>query len=416
MRQFTLKLAVFGACLLAFSPFATRAEEAPETPDLLTLAKGAVVVSASFDTPQALALTDGNDASFWSAPTKKKPLPYTFVFELIAPASLTAVGVGGAGERPGGVAGGSAGPVLIEGSAEGPDSGYHELARIMAAPEGQTLADITQDTPVRWLRFTVEGGQTADVPWLYISEVIAQGAVTPPDDPDRFTGVFKTGRKDFVELKQDGSLLTGCYVENSGRSTGRISGAVQDGVVLATWTSEQGISGPAFLTRDSTGALSGARYRQRSRTNWGGPVAPEGTITPCSPHQVSAEPDEPPLDPIVQALQDLGEVRLYGIHFEYDSDVPKPSAAPALNRLLAALASAPDLSVEIEGHTDADGADAYNLDLSARRATSVVGWLVEHGIDPVRLVPAGKGEGEPVASNDTADGKALNRRVEVRRR
>ncbi|MCA0870991.1 OmpA family protein [Seohaeicola saemankumensis] len=415
MRLFIRKLVCVSAGLLGLASVDVRAEEALPPPDLLTLANGAVVVRASVDLHGALALTDGNGASHWSASTKKKPLPYTFVFELIAPAVLTAVGTEGAGARPGGVAGGSAGPVLIEGSAEGPDSGYSELARIMAAPDGQTLADIDPPGPVRWLRFTIEGAQTAEVPWLYVSEVVAQGAVTPPDDPERFTGVFQSGRKDFIELHQDGALISGCYVENSGRSTGKIAGAVENGVALVTWTSEQGISGPALLTRDSSGALSGARYRQRSRSGWGGPVAPEGTTTPCSP-QVTEASAEPAVDPIVQALEEIGQVRIYGIHFEYDSDVPKPSAAAALTRLHAALASAPGLNVTIEGHTDADGGDGYNLDLSARRAASVVGWLVAQGIDAGRLVPQGKGEAEPVASNETADGKALNRRVEVRRR
>jgi OOP family OmpA-OmpF porin len=118
----------------------------------------------------------------------------------------------------------------------------------------------------------------------------------------------------------------------------------------------------------------------------------------------------------VTALETEGVARLYGIHFEVDSDVPKPSATAALERLLAALRAAPDLVVDIEGHTDSDGEDAYNLDLSNRRAQSVVNWLVAQGIDATRLGPVGKGEAEPVASNDTADGKALNRRVDIRRR
>ena len=76
---------------------------------------------------------------------------------------------------------------------------------------------------------------------------------------------------------------------------------------------------------------------------------------------------------------------------------------------------APELKVEIAGHTDSDGAAADNLARSQRRAESVVAWLAEHGIDAVRLAPVGKGESEPVADNKTADGRALNRRVEVRR-
>lgn len=388
---------------------------AQESPDLLTLARGAVLVSAPHDEVRALALTDGDPASNWNAPIKKAPPPFDFVFELIAPADLTQVGVIGAGERPGGVQGGSVGGVTVLGSGEGPDAGFVELTRFQAAADGVTLAEVTPDGPVRWLRFRVNGPINPDAVWIYLNEVVAYGAVAAPDDGERFSGIFQSGRKDFIELHQDGALITGCYVENSGQSTGRVSGAVQDGVALLNWTSQQGVSGTALLTRDSAGALTGVRYRQRSRSPWGGPVAPEGTKTPCSPEPVVAAAPEPQPDPIVQALKEIGELRLYGIHFEHDSDVPKPSAIPALQRLRDALASAPDLTVVIEGHTDADGDENYNRDLSQRRADTVVNWLIGEGIAAPRLTPLGKGEGQPVASNDTADGKALNRRVEIRR-
>ena len=84
-------------------------------------------------------------------------------------------------------------------------------------------------------------------------------------------------------------------------------------------------------------------------------------------------------------------------------------------QLLEVLQADTGLSLEIQGHTDADGSDAYNLDLSDRRAKSVVAWLVAKGIDAGRLQGEGKGEAAPVASNATADGKALNRRVEIRK-
>lgn len=411
-RLCAMVLAGLGA--VASGPARAQQDQAPG--DLLTLAKGAVLVSASVDPEGALALSDGDDASHWSASTKKHAPPYGFVFELLAPAMLRDVGIDGAGPRPGGVAGGSAGTVRIEGSAGGPDGPWVDLVRFTAAPDGPTLAPVALPGPFRWLRFTIGGAQQPDAAWVYLDEVLAYGSLTPPGEPDRFTGVFQTGRKDFIELKQDGDLISGCYLENSGRSVGTISGAVQDGVALINWRSDRDINGTAFMTVDSTGALSGVSYRHKSRSAWGGPVAPEGTLTPCSPQPVAAAAPQPQVDPIVKALEEIGEARIYGILFEYDSDVPKPSATPALERLRAALAGAPGLSVDIEGHTDGDGADAYNLDLSQRRAASVVAWLAGRGIDSGRLNPVGKGESQPVASNATADGKALNRRVEVRRR
>ncbi len=67
----------------------------------------------------------------------------------------------------------------------------------------------------------------------------------------------------------------------------------------------------------------------------------------------------------------------------------------------------------IEGHTDADGEEAHNLDGSQRRAAAVVVWPPKRGVDPARLTPVGKGEAEPVADSEPSAGKALNRRVAV---
>ena len=73
----------------------------------------------------------------------------------------------------------------------------------------------------------------------------------------------------------------------------------------------------------------------------------------------------------------------------------------------------PDARFVVEGHTDAQGEDAYNLKLSEDRAASVVAWLAEHGVDAARLTPQGFGESRPVADNATETGRQLNRRVEV---
>ena len=69
--------------------------------------------------------------------------------------------------------------------------------------------------------------------------------------------------------------------------------------------------------------------------------------------------------------------------------------------------------VRVEGHTDSDGNDAFNLDLSRRRAATVVRMLVTRGVDPERAGPAGFGESRPIAPNTDAAGKASNRRVEL---
>lgn len=72
-----------------------------------------------------------------------------------------------------------------------------------------------------------------------------------------------------------------------------------------------------------------------------------------------------------------------------------------------------DLNATIIGHTDNQGGRAYNQRLSEARAAAVLSWLVEHGIQPTRLTSEGRGMDKPVASNDTEEGRALNRRTEV---
>jgi outer membrane protein OmpA-like peptidoglycan-associated protein len=102
-----------------------------------------------------------------------------------------------------------------------------------------------------------------------------------------------------------------------------------------------------------------------------------------------------------------------GITFDVNSDKIKPESAGVLKEIGTALTENPTVKIKIIGHTDTDGEDAANLDLSKRRAAAVKKALADtYGIDASRMVTDGKGETVPVADNKTAEGKAQNRRVE----
>jgi outer membrane protein OmpA-like peptidoglycan-associated protein len=108
-----------------------------------------------------------------------------------------------------------------------------------------------------------------------------------------------------------------------------------------------------------------------------------------------------------------GKLVTYGIYFDVNKDVVKPESYGTLKEIATVLQENPDVKVKIVGHTDSDGADASNLDLSRRRGASVKNELVKSfGIDASRLESDGMGETQPVAPNDTPANKALNRRVE----
>ncbi len=99
--------------------------------------------------------------------------------------------------------------------------------------------------------------------------------------------------------------------------------------------------------------------------------------------------------------------------FATASDQPEPGAAAALADLAMLITQdAPDASMTVLGHTDTVGSDAYNIDLSKRRAVTVLRALVARGLNPDRLTAVAIGKRQPVADNATPEGRALNRRVE----
>ncbi|HPZ25330.1 MAG TPA: OmpA family protein, partial [Kaistella sp.] len=108
-----------------------------------------------------------------------------------------------------------------------------------------------------------------------------------------------------------------------------------------------------------------------------------------------------------------GKLVTYGIYFDVNKDVVKPESIPTLKEIAQVLSDNPTVRVKIVGHTDSDGEDAKNLDLSKRRGASVKKVLENtFGIQSGRLESDGLGETKPVAPNDNPSNKALNRRVE----
>ena len=101
------------------------------------------------------------------------------------------------------------------------------------------------------------------------------------------------------------------------------------------------------------------------------------------------------------------------ILFATDSATLRPDLQSDLVALARNLQQYPNTSVQVIGHTDSDGAAAYNQDLSERRAQSVAAILRSSGVSPARIIPIGRGESQPIATNQTAAGKQQNRRVEV---
>ena len=101
------------------------------------------------------------------------------------------------------------------------------------------------------------------------------------------------------------------------------------------------------------------------------------------------------------------------IYFDYDSDVIRTQSYPVLDDVAAQIGRIANLKlIVIEGHSSGEGTEEHNMDLSERRAQSVLKYLVSKGVDKSKLQIEAYGESRPIADNDTEEGRAKNRRVE----
>ncbi|MCB9603752.1 MAG: OmpA family protein [Sandaracinus sp.] len=151
---------------------------------------------------------------------------------------------------------------------------------------------------------------------------------------------------------------------------------------------------------------------------WPAPTEPAAPVAadPDADHDgVPDASDACPGDPMGQAVDAVGcPMATDPVPYAVPFDGEQPSSEAELERMLSLLTRHPGARFEVAAHTDARGSAQANLRLSTRRAQRVVRWLRDHGVDGNRLVPRGYGESAPVAEETTEEGRAQNRRVELR--
>jgi outer membrane protein OmpA-like peptidoglycan-associated protein len=152
------------------------------------------------------------------------------------------------------------------------------------------------------------------------------------------------------------------------------------------------------------------------------PTEPAANATPAAPAVVS------PLTQLKDRLAGLESIGLTldasadavrvtmpgALVFASGSSVVDPAAEAALDRIATAMTAVAQSKATVIGHTDSAGAAPYNQSLSEARATAVVAYIAGKGVEPARLIAEGRGEAEPVADNQSVEGRAANRRVELR--
>ena len=393
--------------LATFVGTAALADETPERVDLLTFAQG--VLPVSIDTgaedlrtgaEHAIYLIDGNPLTRVMTP---KPgsgdAGVEITYALPAPTIFDRFAVPDVSETKSPSQTFFAN-VEISGASDSVDGPYVVLAdATLQVPdeEGAVIEVPLSGAPsaVRWVKVRLSGGTSVerDKTFFEFSEIIAHGTQDIAPMSDRFTGTWK-GRGVNIELEQDGSLVTGCYDKKD-----KLEGTIQGNVLRALGQdASSGVVSQFILIAAEDGSLRGLRS-----TN-GAPFKPyDGEQTGAAP--VCLAPDPPQIG--------CGSV-VHGIGFDFDSDVLRADAAPVLAKVFEGLSAETAPKIEIVGHSSSEGAADYNRDLSERRAASVVTRLVSMGFDAGALSFSGRGEDEPIASNDDEAGRSLNRRVEIR--
>jgi hypothetical protein len=295
--------------------------------------------------------------------------------------------------------------IVVELSNDGPTEGFTEIASVsLNDREDNQGFPVTVDKSGKWVRLTIKDNH-GDSEYTELMDFRAYGEQLTKTPLADVSGTYATNYNDF-HLRQEGTSVTGCYEYDEGV----LNGGIEDRIMKFTWI-EPGQKGPAVMVFTTDGEKFYGIWWYEGRADspggtWDG-IKKSDDVGGC-PHWGGGVQEQ-----MTGELLEYGRVRLYGINFDYDSDVIRAESKPTLDKIVAMLKSEQVMQLIIEGHTDSDGTTDHNQVLSQKRAESVKSYLVSAGISSSRLFTEGYGESTPVAPNTTATGKAQNRRVEL---
>lgn len=378
--------------------------------NLVALASGAYPIVRA-DAPEASAspyyMFDEDPTTGWASPDGKYNEPT--VIELADRSIIRSVGFDEAGIA---YDGRLPKEVLVEMSDTGASSGFKEIARVTMNEQKDGYSfPVTAEVPGRWVRIQVTKA-VSDAAIAQIMEFRALGERLTHNPSPNVTGTYDTNAGQF-HLKQEGTTVTGCCVGCSEP----ISGGMEGRLLKFRYAYGENGSGPALLVFGSDGGVFGGWWRTDSKVVEHPTMDTiEGKRTSNDPGATSCPQWSSPAEQMASDIKKKGRITLYGINFDSDSDKIRDESKPTLDQVAAMLRSNADLGVTIEGHTDSTATAEHNQDLSTRRANAVKAYLVAAGIDASRLDAAGFGATKPLATNDTALGRAANRRVELVRK
>lgn len=417
---------------VAASPASATAPAAPETIedaapipdgppqlDLLAFAAGTQIVAKPADNEgifmmayDPINLIDENPTSDWSAILKPTPV---VVFEFPEQTQIERLVFDTAGLN---VDEKAAKSVTVEMSDTSKDAGFQVIlqAELVMMKNGQEFP-VSASVPGHWLRLTVNSNHGRE--YMGFTGLHAYGKqLTHASKLDGLSGTYDGwsgwGK---VQLKQEGTRVTGCYEYQEGVMSGGIEGRMLKTEMIETSSAGDKSRQLGLFSFSSDG-------KQILGLTRAADAAPDaGYASYYRGEKISDDIGDCPNIPgwkgnaaqsqLASELENTGRARLDGINFDFASTKLRAESEPLLKQVAGLLNEHPDWQLTLEGHTDNVGGATYNQTLSEQRAAAVVANLVAQGVDAARLDSAGFGMDKPVASNDGEGGRAQNRRVEI---
>ena len=200
------------------------------------------------------------------------------------------------------------------------------------------------------------------------------------------------------ELVATGSIIKQYYPPPDGLSNSLFRVAYHDALTAAGWT----------IVHESMGSdvVISAHFTKNARNLW-------ASLHKNDTYEIRVADAGAANKDMGSDLKANCHVAVYGVLFDFNKSTIQPASDPVLQQILDLLKKNPTQKIEVQGHTDNVGGDAYNQTLSEARAKAIVTWLTQHGIAAGRLTAKGFGKTKPIADNATDAGRAKNRRVEI---
>ena len=200
------------------------------------------------------------------------------------------------------------------------------------------------------------------------------------------------------ELVAPNSIIKQYYPPSDGLSNSLFRIAYHDALTAAGWT----------IVHESMGSdvVISAHFTKNGRNLW-------ASLHKNDTYEIRVADAGAVNKDMGSDLKTNCHVAIYGVLFDFNKSTIQPASDPVLQQILDLLKKNPTQNIEVQGHTDNVGGDAYNQTLSEARAKAIVTWLTQHGISAGRLTAKGFGKTKPIADNATDAGRAKNRRVEI---